>query len=195
MASADPRIFDRTLFDAALRGGNKTSPIQSLALFRAALRDGRAALRELYQTGTNADTLLRRHAGLVDELLTRAWALHQPLLDPNINIALVAVGGYGRGELYPCSDVDLLLLLARDTHEGGPAGPGPPRVGASRKFFAAKFAEQRARHARFDDTAYNLEPNIKEGPGGLRDIQMIAWGTQRQVGSAQLHDLVGSGFL
>ncbi|MEK7711916.1 MAG: hypothetical protein AAB312_02545, partial [Pseudomonadota bacterium] len=82
MAHADPRIFDGTAFDAALRGGGNDSPIQSLAQFRAALRDGRAALRELYQAGTNVDTLLRRHAGLVDELLTRAWALHQPLINP-----------------------------------------------------------------------------------------------------------------
>ena len=117
MATADPKVFDGTVFDAALHASSYTSPTQSLALFRAALRDGRAALRELYQTGTNVDTLLRRHAGLVDDLLTRAWTLHQPLLDPKINIALVAVGGYGRGELYPYSDVDLLLLLERDRHD------------------------------------------------------------------------------
>jgi [protein-PII] uridylyltransferase len=75
------------------------------------------------------------------------------------------------------------------------ARTGPEKLWPSRKFFAAKFAEQRARHARFDDTAYNLEPNIKEGPGGLRDIQMIAWVTQREFGSAQLHDLVALEFL
>ena len=251
MAAADPRIFDSRSFDHALR--DRAAPIQSLALFRTALRDGRTGLRELYQTGANVDTLLRRHAGLVDELLTRAWTLHQPLLDPNINLALAAVGGYGRGELYPHSDVDLLLLLERDSHNqarpfveaflrflwdmglevghstrslmecvaesrkditvatnlmearllvGDPGlfasmqvKTGPAKLWPSPKFFAAKFAEQRARHARFDDTAYNLEPNIKEGPGGLRDIQMIAWVTQRQFGSAQLHDLVDLEFL
>ncbi|HWR86809.1 MAG TPA: DUF294 nucleotidyltransferase-like domain-containing protein, partial [Acidiferrobacterales bacterium] len=253
MATADPKIFDSVVFDAALHASSYTSPTQSLALFRAALRDGRAALRELYQTGTNVDTLLRRHAGLVDELLTRAWTLHQPLLDPKTNIALVAVGGYGRGELYPYSDVDLLLLLERDRHDhvrpfaeaflqflwdmGLEVGhstrslkdcvaeskkditvatnlmearlligdsalftamqtkTGPEKLWPSPKFFAAKLAEQRARHARFDDTAYNLEPNIKEGPGGLRDIQMIAWVTQRHFGSARLHDLVALEFL
>jgi len=241
------------VFDVALRASRYTSPTQSLSLFRAALRDGRTVLREQYQAGTNVDTLLHRHAGLVDELLTRAWALHQPLLDPKINVALVAVGGYGRGELYPHSDIDLLLLLERDAHErlrpfaeaflqflwdiglevghstrslkncvteakkditvatnlmearlllGDPAlftsmraKTGPEKLWPSPKFFAAKFAEQRARHARFDDTAYNLEPNIKEGPGGLRDIQMIAWVTQREFGSAQLHDLVALEFL
>jgi [protein-PII] uridylyltransferase len=253
MAPSDPGIFDATAFDAALRGSSNVSPTQSLALFRTTLRDGRAALRVLYQAGTNVDTVLHRHAGLVDALLARVWALHQPLLDPKINIALVAVGGYGRGELYPHSDVDLLLLLERDTRDrvrpfaeaflqflwdmglevghstrslkdcvtearkditvatnlmearlllGEPAlfasmqsKTGPEKLWPSPKFFAAKFAEQRARHARFDDTAYNLEPNIKEGPGGLRDIQMIAWVTQRQFGSAQLRDLVAHEFL
>ena len=253
MAPADPKIFDGVVFDATLHASSYTSPTQSLALFRAALRGGRTALRELYQAGMNVDILLRRHAGLIDELLSRAWTLHQPLLDPKINIALVAVGGYGRGELYPHSDVDLLLLLERDTHErvrpfaesflqflwdlglevghstrslkdciaeskkditvatnlmesrlliGEPAlfasmqtKTGPEKLWPSPRFFAAKFAEQRARHARFDDTAYNLEPNIKEGPGGLRDIQMIAWVTQRQFGTAQLHDLVAREFL
>ncbi len=253
MATVDPRIFDGRSFDHALHDHERAAPNQSLGLFRAALRDGRAALRELYHAGANVDTLLRRHAGLVDQLLTRAWTLHQPQLDVKINLALAAVGGYGRGELYPHSDVDLLLLLERDTHDqarpfieaflrflwdmglevghssrslkecvaeskkditvatnlmearlliGDPAlfasmqvSTGPAKLWPSAKFFAAKFAEQRARHARFDDTAYNLEPNIKEGPGGLRDIQMIAWVTQRQFGSAQLHDLVDLEFL
>jgi [protein-PII] uridylyltransferase len=253
MATTDPSIFDCTAFDTALRNCDSTSPVQPLVLFRTTLRDGRAALHAQYQTGTNVDALLRRHASLVDELLIRAWALHQPLLDPHINIALVAVGGYGRGELYPHSDVDLLLLLERETHVavrpfaaaflqflwdiglevghstrslkncvaeskkditvatnlmearlllGSPelftsmqTKTGPEKLWPSRKFFVAKFAEQRVRHARFDDTAYNLEPNIKEGPGGLRDIQMIAWVTQRHFGFAELHDLVELDFL
>jgi [protein-PII] uridylyltransferase len=253
MSNTDRRVFDSTAFDAALRQHGNTSPNQVLALFRAALRDGRAALREQYLSGTNVDILLRRHAGLVDELLTRAWTLHQALLNPKINIALVAVGGYGRGELYPYSDIDLLLLLERNTHDalrpfaeafllflwdmGLEVGhstrslkdcvaeskkditvatnlmearlligdmalftamqkkTGPEKIWPSAKFFAAKLAEQRARHARFDDTAYNLEPNIKEGPGGLRDIQMIAWVTQRHFGSTHLYDLVAFEFL
>src|SRR5206468_2482244 len=59
----------------------------------------------------------------------------------------------------------------------------------------AKRDEQRSRHARFDDTAYNLEPNIKEGPGGLRDIQTVSWVTQRHFGTQALHELVEREFL
>ena len=69
------------------------------------------------------------------------------------------------------------------------------RLWPSKKFFAAKWNEQIERHRRFDDTAYNLEPNIKEGPGGLRDIQMIASVTQRHFDTTPLHDLVRHGFL
>ena len=245
--------FDAAGFDAKFRALPDHNPATTLTLFRSTLRDGRATLHEAFLAGINVDVFLNRHATLVDELLTRVWALHQPLLNPKIDIALVAVGGYGRGELYPHSDVDLLLLLKREEHQqvrpfaeaflqflwdlglevghslrslkdcvseakknitvatnlmearllrGSPelfaamqAKTGPAKLWPPAKFFAAKFAEQQARHARFDDTAYNLEPNIKEGPGGLRDIQMIAWVTQRQFGSTGLHDLVAHDFL
>jgi [protein-PII] uridylyltransferase len=253
MASGEPKVFDAARFDAALATLPDRHPLTTLPLFRQALREGRAVLRQSWQDGLTVDRLLARHAGLIDALLVRVWSLHAPLLDPAADMALVAVGGYGRGELYPHSDVDLLLLLGRERHEaakpfveaflqflwdlglevghslrslrdcvaeskkditvatnlmearllvGDPAlframqeRTGPAKLWPSRKFFAAKLAEQRARHARFDDTAYNLEPNIKEGPGGLRDIQMIAWVTQRHFGSARLHDLVDQQFL
>ena len=251
--TSETKVFDANGFDAALLALPDRAPATTLPLFRAALRQGRANLQKAYLSGINVDIFLHRHAALVDQLLTRVWSLYQPLLDTKIDIALIAVGGYGRGELYPHSDVDLLLLLKREEHNrvrpfaeaflrflwdmglevghslrslkdcineskkditvatnlmearllhGDPElftamqiKTGPAKLWPSRKFFVAKFAEQAQRHHHFDDTAYNLEPNIKEGPGGLRDIQMIAWVTQREFGSARLHDLVALDFL
>jgi len=166
---------------------------------------------------------------------------------------LVAVGGYGRSELMPGSDVDLLILLPDDENNrfdpqiselltflwdiGLEVGhsvrtiqdcveqsladitvvtnlmearwlagseelfrrmqesTAPGKIWNSRTFFEVKSAEQRARHKKFHDTAYNLEPNIKEGPGGLRDIQMIAWVANRHFGTASLQQLVAHNFL
>ena len=117
MASIDQKVFDAALFDARLGQEARDKPAQTLKPFRTALREGRAALKQAWLDGLPVDTLLHQHAALVDALLTRAWTLHQTLLDPKIHIALVAVGGYGRGELYPHSDVDLLLLLKREEHD------------------------------------------------------------------------------
>jgi [protein-PII] uridylyltransferase len=72
---------------------------------------------------------------------------------------------------------------------------GPDQVWPSRDFFAAKLKEQENRYHRFNDAVYNLEPNIKEGPGGLRDAQMIGWVVKRHFGSNSLEDLVARGFI
>jgi [protein-PII] uridylyltransferase len=253
MASGDPKVFDAARFDTALAALPDRNPSAALPLFRQALVDGRADLEQAWRDRTPVDRLITRHAALVDALLTRIWALHAPLLPPKLEVALIAVGGYGRGELHPHSDIDLLLLLKGEKHDqlkpfaeaflqflwdlglevghsvrslrdcvaeskkditvatnlmearplAGDAAlfeamqtrTGPAKLWPSGKFFAAKLAEQRARHRRFDDTAYNLEPNLKEGPGGLRDIQMIAWVTQRHFGTRRLWDLVEHSFL
>jgi len=62
-------------------------------------------------------------------------------------------------------------------------------------FFAAKLAEQKARHKKYQDTAFRLEPNIKESPGGLRDIQTIEWMLLRRYGSSDLRTLVADEYL
>src|SRR6185369_10073925 len=71
----------------------------------------------------------------------------------------------------------------------------PDRIWPVKEFFEAKVREQAERHLKFNDTAYNLEPNVKTGPGGLRDIQTIAWVAKRHFGADTLDDLAKFGFL
>lgn len=233
-------------FDEAL--GKTSNP---MPLFRDCLKQARANLRVQFEKNLPPDTLVRQQADTVDQLLTRAW--RHFIGEHETRIALVAVGGYGRGELHPASDIDLLLLLKGNQHkqytsgirdfltflwdiglEVGQSvrsvkecvaeakrditvatnlmearllyGPGdfyqqlqkkigPDAIWPSHKFFKAKLQEQIQRHHRFGDSAYNLEPNIKENPGGLRDIQVIGWVAKRHFGATTLHDLVGHGFL
>jgi [protein-PII] uridylyltransferase len=187
----------------------------------------------------------------VDSLLKSAWMLH--VGEHAREVALIAVGGYGRGELNLCSDIDIMILLPKseatpwqtslerfltfmwdiglevghsvrtidDCQRESAAdvsvattmiearllmGPealleamrralAPERVWPIRDFFEAKVAEQTARHHRFHDTAYNLEPNVKSSPGGLRDIQTIGWVAKRHFGADSLDELVDHGFL
>ena len=239
----DARVFDRSLAVA----------VDPLPLFRATLRAAREALRERFLHNGDAARLVRAHTGLVDALLVRAWKRHLKRFRPRAPVTLVAVGGYGRGELHPHSDVDILLLTERADADGlrdfaenllrflwdmglevGHSTRSlrdcareakkdvtvatnlmearllhgdralfarlrerthADRLWPSRRFFTAKWQEQLARHRYFDDTAYNLEPNVKDGPGGLRDIHTVVWVTQRHFGTASLHDLVRRGFL
>ncbi|MCL1126671.1 bifunctional uridylyltransferase/uridylyl-removing protein GlnD [Shewanella surugensis] len=185
---------------------------------------------------------------LVDHTLKNQWQ-HLGLND--YPIALIAVGGYGRGELHPQSDVDLLFLVNNklclegehkvgefitflwdagleighsvrtiaETLEQGVnditiatnllearllCGPQAlflqlySRIRTddfwpSSEFYLAKRQEQVDRHARAN--AFDLEPNIKSCPGGLRDIQTIAWVAMRYFDAAKLEDLVSYHFL
>ncbi|WP_428101725.1 [protein-PII] uridylyltransferase [Candidatus Rariloculus sp.] len=79
--------------------------------------------------------------------------------------------------------------------EALPTRIGPERMWDTAEFYSAKVNEQIARHHRFHDTAYNLEPNVKSSPGGLRDIQTICWIAQRHFGTGKLDELVERGFL
>ena len=180
---------------------------------------------------TGARRLMRQLARQVDATLQALWA-HAGLPE---EACLVAVGGYGRGELFPYSDVDVLLLLpdGLEAHQPGvlksaiegfitacwdvgleigssvrtlgecvseAAGDvtvqtamleARPLAGAkplfkqfehrlmqamdARVFLRAKRLEAQQRHVKYDDTPYALEPNCKESPGGLRDLQMLIW--------------------
>ncbi|WP_447554143.1 [protein-PII] uridylyltransferase [Vreelandella sp. EE22] len=102
----DATLFDLEAFRAELSGTR--SPV---APFKAALKALQARLDEKFRAGADIRDLVRGRAWYLDQLLTIAWARHAW---PDDGIALIAVGGYGRGELHPHSDVDLLLLLERD---------------------------------------------------------------------------------
>jgi [protein-PII] uridylyltransferase len=256
-ASCESKLFDSETIHFNL--GNKPGDYaNAVKLYRIALLDANRVLHGHFQNGAPIAELVHGRAKLIDELLVRAWTQFWP--DPSsAEIALVAVGGYGRRELHPCSDIDLLILLADAStdeadrlaalqphiekfitflwdiglevghsvrsvrecaREAGRditiatslmearllAGPvelfeamrtsaGPECVWPTWQFFEAKCREQLQRHHKYNDTAYNLEPNVKEGPGGLRDIQMIGWVAKRHFGASTLHDLVTHNFL
>nr|WP_209262296.1 [protein-PII] uridylyltransferase [Thiorhodococcus minor] len=214
------------------------------------MRKGKELLYSQFDQGTPITNLVRQRSQLIDEVLRDAWAAHFGTSD---QAGLVAVGGYGRQELQPASDIDILILIepkaegelieplerliiflwdiglevghsvrsvsdcVREASDDvtvmtnlmearllcGDAGllermreaTGPDRIWDSEAFFAAKTREQRARWQKYGDTAYNLEPNIKENPGGLRDIQMIGWVAKRHFAAETLHELVDQGFL
>jgi [protein-PII] uridylyltransferase len=199
----------------------------ALAQIKAGVEAGRAALQAKFlETGDTA-AVLRGHRQLIDRLLRDMWKrLRIPA-----PLALLAVGGYGRGELYPHSDVDVLVLLPASPSEGlaakveeliGRLWDAGLELGHSVRtvsecmdeaakdvtvmtsllearlvagnrrlfaqfgramracldgptFFKAKRLEQEQRHTKFQDSPYSLEPNLKEAPGGLRDLQVILW--------------------
>ncbi|WP_312669266.1 [protein-PII] uridylyltransferase, partial [Stutzerimonas nitrititolerans] len=246
MPQVDPELFDRSQFQAEL--ALKSSPI---AAFKKVIGKARKILDARFLAGRDIRRLVEDRAWFVDQILRAAWQRFD--WNEDADIALVAVGGYGRGELHPYSDIDLLILLDdsdreifREAIEGfltllwdiglevgqsvrsvaecaeearadltvvtnlmesrTIAGPehlrqnmlkvtSPNEMWPSKEFFLAKRNEQRARHSKYNNTEYNLEPNVKGSPGGLRDIQTILWIARRQFGTLNLNAIVDQGFL
>jgi [protein-PII] uridylyltransferase len=219
---------------------------------KASLKAAKAELIERFKEGRDIRLLVREWANAIDDVLRQTWV--NLGLDQFNDLALLAVGGYGRAELHPASDVDVLIL-----HDGAelPIGAeeavsqfithlwdlgldigssvrslsdcvrlateditvatnimesrtlvgderlrsdmqrltGPDRLWPGKAFFIAKRDEQIARHAKHNNTEYNLEPDLKNAPGGLRDIQTIGWVAKRHFGADTLRDLVAHGFI
>lgn len=205
-----------------------------------------------FREGEAIRQLIYDRARFIDCLLHYAWHL----FNWGDDMALLAVGGYGRGELHPYSDIDILILAAEDdsldgadrsnaessqefitllwdlglnighsvrsiaqcielagsditiatnlmearTLAGAPtlqlllqAHTGADKIWTAADFFRAKREEQFQRHKKHHHTEYNLEPNIKNAPGGLRDIQTISWVAKRFFGVNNFKQLAGKG--
>ena len=199
-----------------------------LKSLRQRYREGKAALIEQFMrerpSGRSSQRLLKGLAQHVDLTLQELMsALPMPE-----GLALVAVGGYGRGELFPHSDIDVLVLLPQAASTDGVADfitacwDTGLEIGSSvrtveecvaeaqrdvtvqtallesrlvagkrrlferfraataavldpRAFLRAKTLEMQQRHVKYESTPYSLEPNCKESPGGLRDLQVLVW--------------------
>ena len=213
--------------------------------WRRALDSGRAALRAEFEAKPDAHDLLHQHCALVDQLLRDVWQAHD--MPPGLSLA--AVGGYGRGQLFPYSDIDLLILLdqpadgalqeklqglvgawwdmgletghsvrtvaecvdiARQDITAQTNMLEPRLLAGNRKlykqfvddtlvaldplsFVQAKRLEQQQRHARYEET--NLEPNVKERAGGLRDLHHILWIARAAGFGKSWRDLVRRGVI
>lgn len=242
-------VIDVALFDPSRLETGERLP---RGAYREALTHAREVLFERFRDGTDIRQLVNMRAGVIDRILAHAWsALGLASFE---DIALLAVGGYGRGELHPGSDIDVMILhdchplqdhqqelisefitllwdlgleigssvrslaecvdAAREDitiatnlmesrtvigqeslRERMVALTGPEHLWPGKAFFKAKWDEQIARHAKHNNTEYNLEPDIKNAPGGLRDIQTVGWVAKRHFGASTLEDLVGHGFI
>jgi len=252
---ADKQLVDQLIdFESLNLQLNKcdvSCPSDIIKLLKDTVTTIDQGLKEIYQNGSNVNTIVYGRARLTDQLIKLIF--NHLFKEIDQKIALIAVGGYGRGELHPKSDIDLMLLLKEEENQktkdllekflmllwdirleighsvrtvgecieesikditvatnimesrllaGSEAlftkmkeKTSADNVWDSKSFFQAKLEEQIQRNGKYNDTAYNLEPNLKESHGGLRDIQMIAWVAKRHFNANSLHDLVSEGFL
>ncbi|MEP6899696.1 MAG: [protein-PII] uridylyltransferase [Rhodanobacter sp.] len=223
--------------------------VEARRALRQLLGDLDRSLANAFRDGVDASALARRRGESVERVVAHVW---MACLGDVGGATLFAVGGFGRGLLFPHSDVDLLALVIApppprlraleqffttlwdiglkvghavrdpaqcralaaqdasvftsllDAHRlsGDPALDASlraivddPALWPPRDYLAARLAERDARHARYDDTAYNLEPNLKDGPGGLRTLDSLRWMGRRLAHAGHLSDMVVEGLL
>ena len=227
---------------------NSLTDLEQLTLLKSRITDFETASFEQFQQKINVRVLLHQRCQFIDRLLEQLW--HHVGLK-QLDIALIAVGGYGRGELHPHSDIDLLLLSKNpltseqksaisdfitllwdikldighsvrtleetltigndditvatnlmesrllsgcdDLYQQLLIAIDQPNFWPSNEFYLAKRDEQFARH--HSANSFDLEPNIKTCPGGLRDIQTVGWIAKRHFKTTILEQLVSHDFL
>ena len=213
-------------------------------------QEERQRLAEAWQTKHDAQAYLRAHTAVLDQAIRSMITLNDL---PSDDLAIVAVGGYGRAELFPFSDIDLLVLTTDEASTNEALQEKISTfvthlwelrltVGASvrsvtsflteatndvsiattylesrclwgnaqlyvssrdrfietleaRRFFRDKMLELARRHQKFEDTPYSLEPNIKESPGGLRDLQVFLWCAQAAGVAQSVTDMKTAGLI
>lgn len=245
------QIQDHDLLNPAELHRELAASRHALPVLKHALKTAQEKMDQRFRSGGDIRQLIYGRAWIVDQVLTTAWQLFDWPDDKHV--ALIAVGGYGRGELHPRSDVDILILvdgIKAEDHNDTISGfltllwDLSLDIGSSvrnldecydearnditiatnliesrtligntllheqmylrvtsegawtdKEFFKAKRKEQRSRHEKTNNTEYNLEPNVKNSPGGLRDLQTIGWVAKRHFGATFIRNLVDHGFL
>ncbi|TXR54085.1 [protein-PII] uridylyltransferase [Reinekea thalattae] len=239
-------LIDTNALSEQLKSG------KPIPVLKQALQGIDQALNDQYRDDASIRDLVFGRAAAMDAVLRCIWQLFD--WQGSDQIALLAVGGYGRGELLPSSDIDLLFLFNEESdidanvsslqdfltllwdiklevghsvrtiqacitearndvtittnlmesrvllgntqlREQLNLSIGPDSIWPSPEFYQAKITEQFDRHKKYNDTEYNLEPNVKGGLGALRDIQNIGWVAKRHFGDDALVDLIERGFL
>ncbi len=233
-----PLFFDERRFQENLENN------EPIGVFKDAISAINTQFDNRFLEGEDVRALVKERASFIDRILHYAWQR----FSWSEEIALIAVGGYGRAELHPHSDIDLLVLFSKNLGEEEKSSVeqfvtflwdlqlnighsvrsieecleaardditvatnllecrtlegnrflrlelkhriDTENIWPSNAFFIAKWNEQIERHNKHNNTEYNLEPNVKNAPGGLRDIQTIAWVAKRYFGVEQLRELV-----
>lgn len=234
----------------------------ALALLKSVLEEGRTAIRTRFEATHRGDDCVHQTAKLTDAIVQALADFTLDHIYPTAELtkgerlAIVAIGGYGRGEMAPFSDVDLLFLLPYKRTPrveqvveymlyllwdlGWKVGHAVRSVdecirlsnedmtirtsllearflwgenvlfqelrkrfakdvvaasGSATAFIEAKMGERNERHRKVGDSRYMLEPNIKEGKGGLRDLQALFWIAKYAYQVEEVSGLVAKGVL